>query len=165
MAKKEKPDKQLVGAAGEHLVLSRLLSRGLLASQAPRGTRQVDILVNPLDGGRPLHIQVKTRSGTGTDRKRWAMTVKNEEISSPEIYYCLVDLEDIDNPDVYVIPSKIVAQVIKDGHAKWLKQPGARGQKHNDSDMRSLSNSPRIETKYAFDGWMDKYLEAWDQID
>ena len=57
-------DKQLVGAAGEHLVLSRLLSKGLLASQAPRGTRKADILVNPLDGGRPVLIQVKTRSGS-----------------------------------------------------------------------------------------------------
>lgn len=164
MAKREKSDKQLIGAAGEHLVLSRLLSRGLLASLAPRGTRDVDILVNPLDGGRPIHIQVKTRSGTGTERKRWAMTKKNEEIVSPDIFYCLVDLEDVDNPDVYVISSKIVSQVIKVGHAKWLRQPGARGQKHNDSDMRSLSNSPRIETRYAFEGWMDKYLENWEQL-
>ena len=165
MANREKSDKQLIGAAGEHLVLSRLLSRGLLASQAPRGTRDVDILVNPLDGGRPLHIQVKTRSGTGTERKRWAMTKKNEGISSPDIFYCFVDLEDVDNPDVYVIPSKVVAQVIKVGHAKWLRQPGARGQKHNDSDMRSLSNIPRTETRYAFEGWMDKYLEAWEQLE
>lgn len=159
-----KSDKNLVGAAGEHVVLSRLLARGILASQAPRGTRKADILVNPLDGGRPLLIQVKTRSGTGTERKRWAMTSKNEEISSPDIFYCFVDLEDIDNPDVYIIPSKIVAQVIKVGHAKWLKQPGAKGQKHNDSDMRGLSNSPRIKTRYAFDGWMDKYLENWDSL-
>ena len=32
-------DKTLIGAAGEHLVLSRLLERGIRASQAPRGTR------------------------------------------------------------------------------------------------------------------------------
>ena len=55
-------DKALIGAAGEHLVLSRLLARGLLASQAPRGTRKADILVNPLDDGKPRLIQVKTRS-------------------------------------------------------------------------------------------------------
>lgn len=30
-------DKSLTGAAGEHLVLSRLLTRGLLAAQAPEG--------------------------------------------------------------------------------------------------------------------------------
>jgi hypothetical protein len=60
----ENKDKQLIGAAGEHLVLSRLLARGLLALQAPRGTRKADILVNPLDGGRPVLIQVKTTAGS-----------------------------------------------------------------------------------------------------
>ena len=57
-----KTDKNLIGAAGEHLVLSRLLVRGVLASQAPRNTRKADILVNPLDGGKPRLIQVKTTS-------------------------------------------------------------------------------------------------------
>ena len=52
-------DKSLVGAAGEHLVLSRLLSRELLASQAPRGTRKADVLVNPLDGGKPRSLVFK----------------------------------------------------------------------------------------------------------
>ena len=48
-----KIDTSLTGAAGEHLVLSRLLSRGVLAAQAPRGARKADILVNFLDGGTP----------------------------------------------------------------------------------------------------------------
>ena len=64
-----KSDKQLIGAAGEHLVLSRLLAQGLLASQAPRGVRTADILVNPLDDGKPLLIQVKTRSGDASSKK------------------------------------------------------------------------------------------------
>lgn len=158
-----KSDKQLIGAAGEHLVLSRLLARGILASQAPRGTRKADILVNPLDGGRPILIQVKTRSGMGA-RKSWAMSAKNEEISEPDLFYCFVDLEN-EHPDVYVVPSKIVAKIIKTGHAKWLKTPGARGQKHNDSDMRRLSDPPRTPNPYAPPGWLDKYLENWEQID
>ena len=70
---------QLVGAAGEHLVLSRLLSRGILAAQAPRGTRKADILVNHLDGKAPCLIQVKTRSGKGADGG-WHMKAKHEDI-------------------------------------------------------------------------------------
>ena len=62
-------DKSLTGAVGEHLVLARLLTRGLLAAQAPRGVRKVDILVNFLNGGEPSLIQVKT-SSTGSG---WAM--------------------------------------------------------------------------------------------
>ena len=71
-------DKQLIGAAGEHLVLSRLLTRGLLASQAPRGTRKADILVNPLDGGRPVLIQVKSTMGSKT-RVGWHMNVSTRK--------------------------------------------------------------------------------------
>lgn len=56
-----KIETQLVGAAGEHLVLSRLLSRGILAAQAPQGTRKADIIVHPLDKGTPWLIQVKSR--------------------------------------------------------------------------------------------------------
>jgi hypothetical protein len=48
--KKVIKDKSLVGAAGEHLVLARLLSRDLLASQAPRGTRKDLLWASRWDG-------------------------------------------------------------------------------------------------------------------
>ncbi|CAN2189182.1 hypothetical protein MCERE155_00475 [Candidatus Nanopelagicaceae bacterium] len=155
-------DKQLIGAAGEHLVLSRLLAKGLLASQAPRGTRKADVLVNPLDGGRPVLIQVKTTAGSKT-RVGWHMNVKHESIKDKDLFYCFVDLGE-SNPVVYVLPAAIVAKVIKTGHANWLKTPGLKGRQRNDSDMRMISNSPRTENKYAPQGWMDKYLEAWDLL-
>jgi len=155
-------DKQLVGAAGEHLVLSRLLARGLLASQAPRGTRKADILVNPLDGGRPVLIQVKTTSGGGS-RVGWHMNVKHESVTDKDLYYCFVNLAE-DNPSVYVIPATVVAKVIKTGHSNWLQTPGAKGQQRNDSAMRMISNSPRVENKFAPIGWMDKYLENWELL-
>ena len=82
---------QPIGAAGEHLVLSHLFARDPLASQARRGTRKADILVNPLDGGRPLLIQVKTRSGR-PGLLSWAMTGKSELISEKELFYCFVNL-------------------------------------------------------------------------
>jgi len=156
-------DKQLVGAAGEHLVLSRLLAKGILASQAPRGVRKADILVNPLDGGRPVLIQVKTTSGSRT-RVGWPMNVKHETITENDLFYCFVNLGE-DNPQVYVIPAKQVAKVIKRGHQKWLKTPGSKGQKHNETNMRWISNSHRLKNEYAPDGWMDKYLENWELID
>ena len=155
-------DKSLVGAAGEHLVLSRLLARGLLASQAPRGTRKADILVNPLDGGRPVLIQVKTTSGSKT-RVGWHMNVKHESIKDKDLFYCFVNLGE-DNPQVYVIPASVVAKVIKTGHEKWLKTPGAKGQKHNDTDMRRIKNDYGMDIKSAPAGWMDKYLEKWELL-
>lgn len=155
-------DKQLTGAAGEHLVLSRLLSRELLASQAPRGTRKADILVNPLDGGRPVLIQVKTRSARG-GAVSWIMSSKNESISERDLFYCLVNL-DLINPSVHVVPSKLVAKVITDAHSEWLATPGKNGKKHQDSDTRQLKNDYGPNFKSVKPGWMDKYLEAWDLL-
>lgn len=156
-------DKTLVGEAGEHLVLSRLLSRDLLASQAPRGTRKVDVLVNPLDGGKPRLIQVKTRSAVGNSLG-WHMSLKHESISEKDLFYCFVNLELI-SPSVYVIPSRIVAKVVRDSHGEWLKTPSQKGQKHNDTEMRRIKNDYGPNFKSIKPGWMDKYLEAWDHLD
>lgn len=155
-------DKNLVGAAGEHLVLSRLLSKGVLAAQAPRGARKADVLVNHLDGKPPCLIQVKTCSGT-YGSSSWHMGEKHEVIDDKDLFYCFVAIEGAE-ASVYVVPAAKVAKVVKDSHATWLNTPGAKGQKHNDSKMRFVKNAYKLKIKSAPDGWMDKYLEAWDLI-
>ena len=127
-------DKNLSGAAGEHLVLSRLLSKGLLASQAPRGTRKADILVNPLDGGKPLLIQVKTNVSSRSENISWPMQEKHEKVIDPDLFYCFVDINGNDSR-VFVVPADIVAEVVKRTHENWLSTPGSKGQQHNETKM------------------------------
>jgi len=155
-------DKNLVGAAGENLVLSRLLSRGTLASQAPRGTRKADILVNPLDGGAPLLIQVKTTLHTGK-RAKWHMKEKHEDISDQDMFYCFVELEEKDS-DVFIIPAKRVSQVIKASYKAWLKAPGKKGQAHNETVMRWITSKYPWEVPGLKQDWMDEYLENWELL-
>jgi hypothetical protein len=150
-------DTILTGAAGEHLVLSRLLQRGVIAAQAPEGVRKVDILVNSLEGGEPCFLQVKSRQ-FGSDGG-WHMSQKHESISEPNIFYCFVDFEP-EHPLVYVIPSDVVATVLRDDHQIWLRTPGKRGQAHNPTTMRRLTPiSAALGT-----GWLEPYLESWDQV-
>ena len=153
-----KVDSALIGAAGEHLVLSRLLSRGFLAAQAPRGTRKVDILVNYLDGGEPCLIQVKARSGGGDIG--WHMAEKHESITDPDIFYCFVDFGSM-QPEVYVIPSSVVANVIRADHEIWLSTPGKQGQPHNQTKFRRL----RPGCFGQEPDWMHAYLENWALVD
>ena len=153
-------DKALVGAAGEYLVLSRLLSRGILASQAPRGTRKVDILVNFLDTDKSCLIQVKTRSTVGGDLG-WHMSKKHEEIKDQDLFYSFVDLS-VEPAKVYVIPALVVATMVKDSHQLWLDTPGQKGQKHKPTDMRRIS--PKVNLEHVPDNWMDQYFENWEQI-
>jgi hypothetical protein len=151
-------DTTLTGAAGEHLVLSRLLYRGLVAAQAPEGVRKVDILVTPkLDNIQRL-IQVKSRR-YGSDGG-WHMSKKHEDEKDPNLFYCFVDFEP-EKPDVYVIPSAIVADAIKYDHALWLNTPGLKGQKRKDTNMRRLRpKMPSLE-----EGWIEKYLERWELLE
>ena len=149
-----KVDTALIGAAGEHLVLSRMLSRGFLAAQAPRGTRKVDILVNYLDGGEPCLIQVKARSGGGD--LGWHMSEKHESVTDPDIFYCFVDFGP-EQPNVYVIPALVVAEVVRQDHAIWLATPGKQGQPHNETKFRRL----RPGCFGQEPDWMGEYVENW----
>jgi len=150
-------DKALVGAAGEHLVLSRLLSRGLLAAPAPRGTEKVDIVVTNQDGKSSFRIQVKTTEGS--TRNGWFLNAKHESQSEPDLYFCFVLLRPT-SPQVFVVPSSVVAAAIQADHKHWLEKPSRSGKPHSDSAMRRIRSSmPLMEH-----GWLDCYLERWDQI-
>jgi len=150
-----KVDKNLTGAAGEHLVLSRLLSRGLLAAQAPRGTRKADILVNYLDSGKSNLIQVKSTQH-GSDGG-WTMSEKHERITDDDLFYCFVDFKPMD-PKVFVLPAKVVAKAVSEDHAIWLATPGKNGRRHNDSPMRKVKALGMSQGA----GWLEPYFERWE---
>lgn len=157
----------LIGAAGEHFVLCQLLRRGWIAALAPKGVPNADIIVTDIDGNRQCAIQVKTRS-RGSD-KGWHMGQKHEEIVSQHLFYCFVDLEEEATlPIIYVIPSAIVAAVLKEAHQLWLDTPGRNGQAHNDTKMRRLLPDYLRGRELAADvsqrlgsGWMEQYRENW----
>lgn len=153
---------QLIGAAGEHLVLSRLLSRGILAAQAPQGTRKADIIVHPIDGGTPWLIQVKTRL-KGSVGGGWKMDDKHLSDKSSNLIYCFVDLNA--SPEkVYVIPARKVAEVLSEADKLWMKKPKRDGSKRTKHNWRMIKPQFILKLKTAPDGWMDKYLENWDQL-
>lgn len=152
-----KNDTTLTGAAGEHLVLSRLLQRGVLAAPAPRGASKVDILVNFLDDRSPVLLQVKARQ-YGSDGG-WHMSEKHDTITDTNIFYCFVNFE-AQHPVVHVIPAFIVAQAVRVDHQTWLDTPGKNGLAHNPTKMRRI----RPAMSGAPEGWMDRYLEAWEQF-
>ncbi len=154
---------QLVGAAGEHLVLSRLLRLGILAAQAPQGTRKADIIVHPLDGGTPWLIQVKTRL-KGSEAGGWKLDDKHMSEVSPNLIYCFVDLQS--SPEkVYVVPSKKVSQILIEADREWMKKPMRDGSKRTKNMWRMIKPKFILNLKSAPPGWMDKYLEAWELLD
>ena len=152
-----KTDTTLTGAAGEHLVLSRLLQRGVMAAPAPRGTSKVDILVNFLDDRQPVLLQVKARQ-YGSDGG-WHMSEKHETIVDKDIFYCFVNFEP-EHPIVHVVPAAVVAEAVRVDHQTWLDTPGRNGQPHRQNKMRRI----RPGQLGLPSNWMDRYLEAWDEF-
>ena len=158
----QKIQTQLVGAAGEHLVLSRLLKLGILAAQAPQGTRKADIIVHPLDGGTPWLIQVKSRL-KGAKDGGWKLDDKHMIETSANLMYCFVDLQCVPEK-VYVVPAKKVAQVLVEADKAWMKKPMRDGTKRTNNMWRMIKPKFLVKIKSAPDGWMKKYLENWDQL-
>jgi hypothetical protein len=166
LAHSAKIQTSLLAAAGEHYVMSRLLRRGLIAALAPRGAPNADILVSTETGDRLCAVQVKTRSGRG-GQGGWPMNAKHERIASPTLLYVFVDYGDeevLGWPTCYILPSAIVATVLKISHQRWLDTPGKKGQPHGHSDIRNLLKDydwpGQKPIGYSL-GWLNEYRESW----
>jgi hypothetical protein len=161
--------KKHTGDVGEHWVLYRLIRAGYTAVLAPTNARAVDILAADRDG-MPFGIQVKTKRGTS---KGWRLTEDAERMSDPRLFYCLVDLGrdgNLEPPEVYIVPSKLIAHHTRMGHAEWLKGVRPDGQPRKDSRIRQVldpvpkSASAVVRAEFP-DGSLERYKENWNILD
>ena len=150
-----------MGPAGEHYVLFRLHMEGMLAALAPTNAPTVDILVLNEDETIAATIQVKTRT-YGSDGG-WHMKAKHEGLVRPGLFYAFVDLEP-ETPSIFVVPSKLVAKVIKEAHSVWLNKPGKNGKPHQDGEMRRILPAYGYPVSSAPVGWMDQYKDNWSLL-
>ena len=156
----------LLGAAGEHFVMSEMLRRGYVAALAPPGVPNVDIVVTNIEGTRLCSIQVKTRRAIGSDGG-WHMKAKHETIRADRLFYCFVDFGKTpnDRPTVHVLPSRLVAEVLAASYSKWLATPGKKGQPHKESIMRRLlpdyTKTFGVTNNAYPKGWLDQHRDAW----
>jgi hypothetical protein len=87
MAKPQRPDNSLIGAAGVYFVASELSLRGLVALPTIKQTRAYDLIVTTADGKHHANVQVKT-CGTKTDY--WPTPAPEKIPTGPDDYYVLV---------------------------------------------------------------------------
>jgi hypothetical protein len=149
--------KPYVTAAARHFVLYKLSVRELNAEPTPGGVLVEEDVT--------LIVRARTRDSSGGG---WLMNAKHEGIVDPSAYYALVDLEDLDAPRVWIMPSKAVADACYRSHRAWHSTPKAKG-----SGPKVETNIRRIyphydDTRYPGlnlpQGWMDPYREAWDSL-
>ena len=147
----------VIGAAGEHHVLSELLRRNWIASFAPKNSKDIDILAMSEDGEQYFSVQVKTKR-----KGDWQLNSKVEEMVSEHMFYAFVDLgKDNSLPPVTYI-----------FHQAWLRGRPHEGKSRNDNTHRKLATdysyiNPRSDEDIKLvsnylEGWLDKYCESWD---
>lgn len=146
----DKLSKGLSGIAGEYFVAAELSRRGFMASITLRNNDSIDIHASKSNGKRLLAIQVKTNQ---LGNRNWPLNVKAELLQAENLFYVFVALKGLlVRPDYFIVPSKIVANRIKNGHANWLATPGKFGQAHVDTPMRGFQDKK------------EEFLEKWDLL-
>jgi hypothetical protein len=125
--------------------------------------------VTDLRGDKLCTIQVKARRELGADGG-WHMKKKHEQIFGDRLFYCFVNFGNSpdENPSIFLMPGKVVAEALMKSYAAWLSTPGKRGQKHNDHNMRRLLPDHKKNFGDAHNpyprGWMERYRNAWDLL-
>ncbi len=130
------------GNAGEYFVAGELERHGFTAAIPMSNVKDFDILAIDRNTYKQFAIQVKT---TSYKTKTWTLGAKNETIEGDNIIYFLVSLNELEQPEYHIVPSKVIAKTIREEHAEWLATPGRNGQKHNDNPIRKFSDP---EDKY-----------------
>lgn len=66
------------------------------------------------------------------------------------------------NFEYFIIPASEMAKNILERHRTWLDTPGKKGQKHNESSVRTVHLPPLK----SFSGWdISEYRDRWDLIE
>jgi|SRR5581483_7791160 len=145
-------NKVLTGVTGEYYVAAELSRRGYLASITLRNTKGVDILCSNSDASKLVGIQVKARTG---DRRSWILTEKGENYYADNLFYVFVNVSEniSSHPEFSIVPSKIVADYIREHHAEWLLSSKKNGDPRKNTSMRKFRD---LE---------ETYLNRWDLLD
>ncbi len=171
------PQSAVLGASGEYLVLSHLLRQNFVAGKAPDNTKDYDLIILNKNGTSSSPIQVKTTF----KETHWLLQEKHEKPIKNLIFCFVCMAKDAQESEIFVIDAEEVSYVISVSHKIWLKLPGLKGRKHNDSPMRALHRDYNFFTKTKnykeylnkeetqfleghFSGWLNKYKNSWHLI-
>ena len=149
--------------AAQYFTAAELCRRGIVAVITLGNCPNTDILCSNKEGNLFVHIQVKTFV---PGNKTCSVGQKAEHDYGDNFFWVLAGImePDQEGSDVYyIIPSKEMAKYVKAAHSKWENTPGKKGQKHNETTMRTIALPPFVD-KYS--NWdISIYKNRWDLIE
>ena len=144
-----------VGIAGEFYIAYILAKHGFKVNVSLGRTEGFDLFVkNP--NGTNMTISVKT---TYSNKSKFILiNEKAEELIDDYLYYAFVRLNMPDGiPEFWIVPSKVIVEIIKKAYKIWLKTPARNGSAHNETSMRSFY----LEAHYTFPKDWETQLEGF----
>lgn len=154
-------DNNSISLAGEFAVLSQLALHGFDANMTLGRTKSVDILVSNPKSDKLSKLEVKTHYRNTPTRSilfghafEWIMLEKYETIIDSNLFYCFVNIGPLTHHfNFFIVPSKIVAQYVKEQHSYWLSTLEQKGES---TKMRKFrieldDNGYKIDTPLAKD--------------
>jgi hypothetical protein len=139
-------DKQNVGNAGEYYVSALLSARNFVVTITLGRNIGYDLLVVNTKG-HPFKISVKTANSD--NNKYFLLSEKNELMEENDLFYAFVRTNFFQSlPEVWIVPSKVVAKYIAESHQKWL----AEKETHNENTMRGFYV---IANRYSPADWQE----------
>ena len=148
---KLKISKNNIGVAGEFYMAHVLAKHNFKVNVSLGRTEGFDLFIqNPQ--GENLTVSVKTTYSN--ESKFLLMNEKHETLIDESLFYAFVRLNMPDGvPEFWIIPSTIVAPVIKKAYKIWLETPARNGSAHNKTSMRDLY----LGVRYNFpDDWAEQ---------
>jgi hypothetical protein len=155
-------EKSTRGNSSQFFVAGELCRRGYSAVVTLGNCPNTDILVSNIEGTKFAHIQVKTFV---PGNRTCSVGLKAEKYYGPKFFWVIAGIptpEQKSEFEYFIIPSKIMATQVMEGHQLWLKTPGRNGQAHNDSNVRTVHIPPHK----SINGWdIRRFKNRWDLID
>ncbi|OGE82400.1 MAG: hypothetical protein A3B10_02900 [Candidatus Doudnabacteria bacterium RIFCSPLOWO2_01_FULL_44_21] len=163
-----KINKNSISLAGEFAVLSQLALRGYDANMTLGHTKSVDILVSNPKNHQMYQLEVKTNFASsrsqGSNSKlfgkivsAWIMGDKHETITSPNLFYCFVNIgRDTNVFRFFIVPSKAVAEYVKVQHQLFRSNGG------NDNPMRMFRIGLKAEQYAIPTPTVEQYENNWE---
>ena len=148
-----------IGNSGEYFVAAELERRGFTAAVPMSNTKDFDILAINRVTYRQVALQVKTNRGKS---KQWILNKKNEELKGDNIYYVLLSLNELDQPEYYIIESELLAKSVKDGHDLWLHTEGKHGKRQETTMRKFTFNTSQYDNVYELQG--EDFKDKWDKL-
>jgi len=125
-----------IGISGEFYIAHILAKNNFKVNVSLGRTEGFDLFVqNP--HGMNLVVSVKT---TYSDKSKFIlMNEKADTLSDESLFYAFVRLNAPDGvPEFWIVPSMVVAPVIKESYKIWLETPARNSSAHNETSMRGF---------------------------